>query len=100
MIQKMGESHGVLPVAARLRHIAGTRGSTKRCMDVKRLENGKETAACWTKYSPGGSPGEGEESKPCLSRDPASNQSAKYSGRAPCIYAPSPAASLGIGVDE
>ena len=35
----------VLLVAARLRHIAGTRWGTKMYMDVKRLENRKETAA-------------------------------------------------------
>lgn len=35
----------VLWVAAWLRHIAGTRGGTKMYMDVKRLENRKETAA-------------------------------------------------------
>jgi transposase-like protein len=35
----------VLLVAARLRHIAGTRWGTKLYMDVKRLENGKESAA-------------------------------------------------------
>ena len=35
----------VLLVAARLRHIAGTRWGSKLYMDVKRLENRKETAA-------------------------------------------------------
>ena len=35
----------VLLVAARLRHIAGTRWGSKMYMDVKRLENRKETAA-------------------------------------------------------
>jgi len=35
----------VLLVVVRLRHIAGTRWGTKMYMDVKRLENRKETAA-------------------------------------------------------
>ena len=35
----------VLLVAARLRHIAGTRWGSKMYMDVKRLENRKESAA-------------------------------------------------------
>ena len=33
------------PAHARLRHITGTRWGTKMYMDMKRLENRKETAA-------------------------------------------------------
>ena len=52
-VQFYGETAGAFPdgnaavllVAARLRHIAGTRWGTKMYMDVKRLENRKETAA-------------------------------------------------------